>query len=317
VVATADPPAVPTNLGIPLNVPPWLDTGPPPPDTQNSTQALESKGFLTITSTRGRATTTAAAAFLPPETVGVPQEVPTNACAALDDGSLVGTPESHGNELRPVAGSVAADSESIRALLDKSFDEFFGPDSPPAPTPLRIKGLFDAGARLVDRILSDIHDEHNRHATRTDQQLTSIKDSALFTRGALRADVPLLQTETEDALGPAFRNLSGLAAMAQKAEQDITGLMETSARTELRQEIDGCGTLSGLAAMTRKSEQDIIGLLETSAKNAQAILELRQEIAGCVAIKLLQDASAHADSGEYYESQDWFGRYDNPVFHTK
>ena len=86
---------------------------------------------------------------------------------------------------------------------------------------------------------------------------------------------------------------------------------------ELRQEIDGCGTLSGLAAMARKSEQDILGIMETSAKNAQAILELRQEIAGCVAIKLLQDASAHADSGEYYESQDWFGRYDNPVFHTK
>ena len=45
--------------------------------------------------------------------VGVPQEVPTNAFTALDDGSLVRTPERHGDELRPVAGSVAADSESI------------------------------------------------------------------------------------------------------------------------------------------------------------------------------------------------------------
>jgi hypothetical protein len=128
----------------------------------------------------------AAAVFLPPETVGVPQ-VPTNAFAALADGSSVGTPDRHGVELiddgssvgtperpsielRPVAGSVAADSESIRALLDKSFDEFFGPNSPPAPTPLHIKGLFDAGVRWVDRLLSDIHKEHNRHATRTDQQ---------------------------------------------------------------------------------------------------------------------------------------------------
>ena len=82
--------------------------------------------------------------------------------------------------------------------------------------------------------------------------------------------------------------------MAQKLEQDITGLLETSARTtqdilELCQEIDGCGTLSGLVVLAQKSEQDFISLLETSAKNAQAILELRQEIAGCVAIKTTVD----------------------------
>jgi len=83
----------------------------------------------------------AAAAFLPRETVGVPQGVPTNVFAALaegssvgtqdgqgielfDNGLLVGTTERHSDELRPVADSVATDSESIRALLDKSFDEF-------------------------------------------------------------------------------------------------------------------------------------------------------------------------------------------------
>ncbi len=104
----------------------------------------------------------------------------------------------------------------------------------------------------------------------------------------------MLRTETEEALGPAFRTLSGLAAMAQRSEQNFTGLMETSARTtqdmlELRREIDGCGTLSRLAAMARKSEKDIIGMMETFAKNAQAILELRQKIAGCVAIKTTVD----------------------------
>ena len=103
-----------------------------------------------------------------------------------------------------------------------------------------------------------------------DQQLTSIKDLALFTRGALCADVTSLQTEMEEALGLAFRNLSGLAVMARRSEQNITGLVETSARTtqdmlELRQEINGCGTLSGLAAMARKSEQDILGMMEISA----------------------------------------------------
>jgi hypothetical protein len=114
--------------------------------------------------------------------------------------------------------------------------------------------------------------------------------------------------------------LSGLAAMARKSEQDILGMMKTSAKNTqailelrqelagcvavkttvddiktthdmlaLRQEIDGCGTLSGLAAMARKSEQDILGMMETSAKNTQAILELRQELAGCVAVKTTVD----------------------------
>ena len=297
----AAPPAVPTTLQSPLDVPPSVDTGPPPSDTQHSspsllshTQAPGSDGFVTVTSARGRGTTTAAAAFLPPATVGVPLENPPNAFAALDDTSSVGTPERHVDELRPFAGSVAADSESLQAILDKSFDEFFGPESPPAPTPLRIKGLFDAGARVVDRLLSEIHEDHHRHAARTDLLLASIKESAHFDRGALRADVTLLRTETEDALGPAFRNLSGLAAMVQKAEQDITGLLATSARTThdmlaLRQEIDGCVTLSGLADMARKSEQDILGMLETSSKNAQAILELRQELAECVAVKTTVD----------------------------
>ena len=207
-----------------------------------------------------------------------------------DDGG--GSVSTSGNCWGPSGGS----SECVCCLgqrvvsRDAGQPEFFGPDSPPAPTPLRIKGSFNAGARLVDRLLSDINKEHHRHATRTDQQFTSIRESAIFTRGALRADVTLLQTETEEALNPAICNLSGLAALAQKSEQDITGLLETSARTtqdilELRQEIDWCGTLSGLAALAQKSEQDIIGLLETSAKNAQAILELCQEIAGCVAVK--------------------------------
>ena len=239
-------------LSSSINVPPSVDTGPPPPDTQNSspsllscTQARDSEGFVTVTSTRGRGTTTAAAAFLPPETVGVPQENPSNAFAALDDTSSVETPERQGNELRTIASLAATDYGSIQALLDKSFDEFFGPDSPPAPTPLRIKGLFDAGARVVDRLLSEIHEEHHRHATRTDHHLASIKDSAQFDRGALRADVTLLRQETEDALGPTICNLSGLAALAQKSEKEIHDLMASSAKNtqaiqELRQEIDGC-----------------------------------------------------------------------------
>ena len=70
-------------------------------------------------------------------------------------------------------------------------------------------------------------------------------------------DVTLLRREMEDALGPAINTLAGFAALARKLEQDVTGMMETSARAtqdilELHHKIDGCGTLSGLAASAQK-----------------------------------------------------------------
>ena len=92
--------------------------------------------------------------------------------AALDDASLVATPDRHGDELRPVVGTAVANSMSIKAFIDKLFDEFFGPDAPPATTPIGLKGLFNTGARLVDWLLSDIQEEHKRHATRTSQRFT-------------------------------------------------------------------------------------------------------------------------------------------------
>ena len=71
-------------------------------------------------------------------------------------------------------------------------------------------------------------------------------------------------------------------------------MLESSTRAtqdilELRQELNGGGSLSDLTALARQSEQAVIGLLETSAKNAQAILELCQELAGCMAIKTTVD----------------------------
>ena len=264
--ATADPPVAPTD------VPPWLDTRPPPPDTQDSsqlllsrTQAQDDDGFIPITATNGHSTTTAAAAFLPPETVGIPQGGPPNMYAALDNASLVATPDRHGDELRPVAGTAVADSTGIKDFIDKLFDEFFGPDAPTDPTPLRIKGLFNDEARVVDRLLNDINEEHKRHATRTSQQITSLEESEMFTRGAIRADVTslrtemkdaltLLQTEMREALSPTFNSISGLTASALKLDQEVTGLLASSARAmqdilELRQELNGGGSLSDLAGL--------------------------------------------------------------------
>ena len=115
----------------------------------------------------------------------------------------VATPDRHGDELRPVAGRAVADSATIKAFIGKSLDEFFGPGTPTDPTPLHFKGLFDDGARVVDRILTDINEEQKRHATRTSQQITSLEESEMFSRGALCADVTSLQTETANAL-PCF-----------------------------------------------------------------------------------------------------------------
>ena len=179
---TADIPVAPTD------VPPWLDTQPPPPKTQNSSQTLLSQtqvpaddgllpittttvptfvlsgtrahdddGFLPVTATRGRGTTKAAAAFLPPATVGIPDRGPPNTYASLDDASLVATSDHQGDELRPVTGKAGADSTTIQAVVDKSFNDFYGPDAPTDPTTLRFRELFEDGACMVDRILSDIN----------------------------------------------------------------------------------------------------------------------------------------------------------------
>ena len=164
-------------------------------------RATEDDGFLPVTATRGRGTTKASAAFLPPETVGIPhQEGTNNAFAAFDDASLVATPDRPGDELRPVEGGKGIDSATIQAVVNKSFDDFYGPDAPSDPTSLRFKGLFDDGARMVDRILTNISEEQKRHEERTTQQLETIHKSEVSTRSTLRADVTTLRSETEDAL---------------------------------------------------------------------------------------------------------------------
>jgi hypothetical protein len=89
---------------------------------------------------------------------------------------------------------------TIQAVVNKSFDDFYGPDAPSDPTSLRFKGLFDDGARMVDRILTDINEEQKRHKERTIQQLKTMHKSAVSTRGTLRAEVTTLRSETEDAL---------------------------------------------------------------------------------------------------------------------
>jgi len=99
-------------------------------------RATDDDGFLPVTAMRG---TKAAAAFLSPDTIGIPhQEGPHH---AFDDASSVATPDRPGEKLRPVEGRKVDDSATIQAVVNKSFDDFYGPDAPSDPTSLHFKGL--------------------------------------------------------------------------------------------------------------------------------------------------------------------------------
>ncbi len=123
-------------------------------------RATDDDGFLPVTATCSRGTSKAAAAFIPLETVDIPhQEGPNNAFAAFNDALSVATSDRPGMKLRPVEGRRVVDSATIQAVVNKSFDDFYGPDAPSDPPSLHFKGLFDDGARMVDRILTDINEE--------------------------------------------------------------------------------------------------------------------------------------------------------------
>ena len=312
--ATADLPVAPPD------VPPWFD----PPDTQDSsqlllsqtqvqdgngflpitttavpallppeTQATDDDGFVPITATRGRSTTKAAEVFLPPETVGIPQRGPQNTYAALDNASSVAIPDRHGDELRPVAGRAAA-SATIQAVIGKSFDDFYGPGAPTDPTTLCFKGLFDDGARMVDRILTDIHKEQKRHEAHTSQQIATLEGLELFTHGALRADVTLLKTEMEEALILLRREASAaLTVLTDSMSAALTVLRrettdtftlfrtETVTRTEVREALQlTLNSFAGLTSSAKKLEAAVTGLSESSARATQDMLVIRQELDG-------------------------------------
>ena len=308
------------------DVPPWLD----PPDTQDSSQTLLSRtqvqdddgllpfpttevttllppelratdddGFIPVTATRGRGTTKTAAAFLPPETVGIPhQEGPNNAFAAFDNASLVATPDRPGEELRPVEGRKVDNLATIQAVVNKSFDEFYGPDAPSDPTSLRFKGLFDDGARMVDRILTDINEEQNRHKERTTQQLVKLRESEVYTRGTLRAEVTTLRSETEDALTllrretrEALDKLLATTTASTSAALDLILEKTTSTlttfhtmtvtKTEMMETLQPMvNSFAGLTSSAHRLEETVTGLLDSSARATQDILVLRRDIDG-------------------------------------
>ena len=284
------------------------------------TRDHDDDGFVPVFATRGRGTTKASAAFLPPATVGIPDRGPPNTYTSLDDGSLAATQDRQEDKLRPNTGRAMADSTTIQAVVDKWFNDFYGPDAPTNPTTIRFRGLFDDGARMIDRMLADINEEQQRHEERTTQQLETMHESDMSARGTIREMVTTLRSETDDALillrrettealdrllkettaatsvaiklimQPMINSIDGLTATANKLEAKVTGLSESSARATqdilvLCRHLDGGGDLAELAALARQSEQAVIGLMATTEKNAQAIRDLRQELAGCTTLK--------------------------------
>ena len=248
-------------------------------------RVTDDDGFLPVTATRGRGTTKAAAAFLPPETVGIPhQEGPNNVFAAFDNASSVATPDCPGEELRPVEGRKVDDSATIQAVVNKLFDDFYGPDTPSDPTSLRFKGLFDDGARMVDRILTDINEEQKRHEERTTQQLKTMHESEVSTRGTLRAEVTTLRSETEDTLKLLRRETrealdkllvtttastsAALDLILEKTTSTLTTFQtKTVTKTEMMETLQPMiNSFAGLTSTAHRLEETVMDLSESSAR---------------------------------------------------
>ena len=238
-------------------------------------RAPEDDDFLPVTATRSRGTTRASAAFLPPETVGIPQQKGIdNAFAAFDDASSVATPDRPGDELRPVEGRKDIDSASIQTVVNKSFAEFYGPDAPSDPTSLRFKGFFDDGARMVDKILSDISEEQKRHEDRTTCQLETISEAEGSTRSTLRADVTTLRTETEEALVLLRRETTeGLDRLLREANATTSAAIKLIMQPAIK-------SIDGLTTTAHELDAKVTDLSVSSARATQDILDLRRDLGG-------------------------------------
>ena len=224
--------------------------------------------------------TSAAQAVAPPTVVGVHAPLP-NAFAALRDASSVDgdlmTKDADG-----VILSLAA--ASLQTLIDDSFASIYGPDSTTDPTPRRLKGLFDDGAQIIDRLLSEIRGDHERRLEGVAHQVAALEDAVQYDRGALRSEITSLRTETEDALIPTVRDLSGLAALARKTAAEVNALKATQDAL-----VPTVRDLSSLAAMAHQTALDVTALMTASEEHTYAIVALRQDITEGRALKAVVD----------------------------
>ncbi len=120
-------------------------------------------GYLLVAATRGHCMMPSAMAGRHPASVSI-QANTTNAFEALSavsSGILTG-PQRDTSPTPPLIDTIGIIAPmaytSLQALLDNSYEAFFGMD-PTLMTegsPIRFKELFDNGARVIDRLMSDI-----------------------------------------------------------------------------------------------------------------------------------------------------------------
>ncbi len=135
-----------------------------------------------------------------------------------------------------------------------------------APTPLRLKKLFDEGAPAVKWIFAELKGEQTRHEKRIDTQVSALTTSAQYDRGAYRDDIARLRQETDEALGliqketdaaygPSVRGIPGLIALSRQNAADIQKLIAFAEAHKndikvLRQDVGMClelrSTVEGL-----------------------------------------------------------------------
>jgi hypothetical protein len=169
---------------------------------------------------------------------------------------------------------------SLQALVDNSYETYFGSESAmlPAGTPLRLKELFDEGARVLDQLLSDIQTKQHRHQARIDQRLQDIHaaqvdpQSLQSVEDSLRAAMATLERDTAQAFTPTITTLAEAAKENAKAITDIRTL-----------------TLPAMTAAATKHAKAIMDLTTAMTANASALAELRQGLTACVAVKPIVD----------------------------
>jgi hypothetical protein len=151
---------------------------------------------------------------------------------------------------------------------------------------------------MVDRILTDINEEQNRHKERTTQQLVKLRESEVYTRGTLRAEVTTLRSETEDALTLLRRETrealdkllatttastsAALDLILEKTTSTLTTFHTTTVtKTEMMETLQPMvNSFAGLTSSAHRLEETVMGLLDSSARATQDILVLRQDIDG-------------------------------------
>jgi hypothetical protein len=163
---------------------------------------------------------------------------------------------------------------SLQALLDNSYETYFGNGEALVTegTPLWMKELFESGARVIDRLMSDFQAEQDRHHSHLDRQLQDIRATQLdpqsltSVEGSLRAAITQLEQDTARAVGPTLLALPALTEAATanaKAIKELTEATKANASaiqelgTQLgavRQELTACAALKPIVDDIRYSQ---------------------------------------------------------------